>query len=79
MSYDVRGLKVSLSISVGISTGMMEEQCSNQIYFIESLINKAETVMSYAKKKGGNAYCFNTPDQHIELNRYYQIKGYQKS
>lgn len=25
MSYDVRGLKVSLSISVGISTGMMEE------------------------------------------------------
>ncbi|HEY4601701.1 MAG TPA: EAL domain-containing protein [Cerasibacillus sp.] len=74
MSYDVRGLKISLSISVGISTGMMEESCTDGITFIESLINKADTAMGYAKAKGGNSYCFNTPDQNTEIDRYYQIE-----
>lgn len=72
--YDASGLYIHLSVSIGISMERWDKEKESDIHFIESLIRKADTAMKHAKRKDDNSYCFNTPDQNLKIDRYYQLE-----
>ncbi|WP_138419949.1 putative bifunctional diguanylate cyclase/phosphodiesterase [Aquibacillus sediminis] len=74
MPYHVNYHTITTSSSIGISMGRMHPEDLDCTSFIEKLIKQADTAMYHAKKQGGNTYCFNTPDQNQEIERYYQIE-----
>ncbi|WP_394232303.1 EAL domain-containing protein [Niallia oryzisoli] len=72
LPFQVNMKKITTSASIGISREKIIRIESIQ-YSIEKLIKQADTAMYHAKDQGGNTYCFNTPNQNSELERYYQL------
>ncbi|MFC3039963.1 putative bifunctional diguanylate cyclase/phosphodiesterase [Virgibacillus xinjiangensis] len=66
--------QILLSASIGISRDVLGANEAVFEGFIEAMISKADTAMYHAKSQGGNQYCFNTPDQNMEMQRNYQLE-----
>jgi len=68
----INGSQIVTTASIGISRSTLPEDKTAKLC-IEKLIKNADTAMYYAKKLGGNQYCFNTDQQNIAFQRHYQI------
>ncbi|WP_163969341.1 putative bifunctional diguanylate cyclase/phosphodiesterase [Oceanobacillus halotolerans] len=67
--------QIYTSTSIGISTGVVTNHEPSELEsFVGTLIKQADTAMYHAKKQGGNSYCFNTLEQNMELERFYQLE-----
>ncbi|MFC2947371.1 putative bifunctional diguanylate cyclase/phosphodiesterase [Virgibacillus sediminis] len=72
--YCVNNNQIILSASIGISQGVLGTRETYFEGFVETLISKADTAMYHAKTQGGNQFCFNTPNQNMEIQRIYQLE-----
>jgi diguanylate cyclase (GGDEF)-like protein/PAS domain S-box-containing protein len=72
--FYVNGKQIIVRTSIGISqdkiTGTLEDFRNG----FDTLIKQADIAMYYAKKDGGDAYCFNTENQNNVFERYYQLE-----
>ncbi|MCM3568107.1 GGDEF domain-containing phosphodiesterase [Neobacillus mesonae] len=81
--FYVNGKQLTITTSIGISRGKISGTIEDFRNGFEILMKQADNAMYYAKKDGGNTYCFNTENQYSELERYYQLEreiknGYEK-
>ncbi|MFD2618423.1 MULTISPECIES: sensor domain-containing protein [Terrilactibacillus] len=67
--------QIGVSVSIGISLGRIDSEQTNIDGLVDTLIKQADIAMYHAKKQIGNSYCFNTPNQNNELERYYKIEN----
>lgn len=70
----INGEQIFATTSIGISMNSFREEYGDNFQLIDVLIRQADTAMYYAKKQGGNTYCFNTSDQNDKMQRYYQVE-----
>ncbi|TRM11689.1 EAL domain-containing protein [Lentibacillus cibarius] len=74
LPYHIQNQRITTNVSIGISIGSLRDQQDDYTKDIETLIKQADTALYHAKAKGGNTYCFNTANQNMKVNRYYQIE-----
>lgn len=69
----INGEQIFATASIGISMNTFRKEYDD-LQLIDVLIRQADTAMYYAKKQGGNTYCFNTNEQNDKMQRYYQVE-----
>lgn len=73
MPVHINGKRIVTSTSIGISMCSLTDNEKENIETLELAIRQADTAMYHAKQQFGSTHCFNTDDQNIEMERYYQL------
>jgi diguanylate cyclase (GGDEF)-like protein len=74
LPFTINKEQIVISTSIGISMDAVSGNANDYKILIETLMKQADIAMYHAKQKGGNTYCFNTNNQNLEMERYYQIE-----
>jgi len=74
LPFYIQNQQINTSPSIGISMESLQSFSCDCGQTIENLIKQADVAMYHAKQQGGGAYCYNTPDQNMEMARYYKIE-----
>ncbi len=74
LPFSINKEQIIISTSIGISMDTLDGDQDNYKGFIDTLMKQADIAMYHVKQKGGNTYCFNTNNQNLELERYYQLE-----
>jgi len=74
LPFYIHNQQINTSPSIGISMDSFHSLNCDCGQTIETLIKQADVAMYHAKQQGGGTYCFNTPDQNMEMARYYKME-----